>query len=348
MLAVVPWDPAKAESGHPSAIKLLKVVPWDPDESDWLDRLAFGYGFNAFMILSILLVAVTTQLRRSHLARRSLRDPGIGADRMPRLLIGRAILIVILVVVLWQALYLLFRIPPESVVGRLFGARGETFATAWKHVILGIASLATLSLPILASTRLGNFVHIARDLIDHQYSPRRASALTRLRRSRDAEHWPRRARIQARLTALMDDLMRKGPYDQLIFVVHSQGSVIAFDYLRDAASASNEQAGLKPDLVTFGSPLTHLYEHYFFEYGDLKRDIASLRSRIGRWINLYRIDDYIGTEVAGGPDTGVSNERIGLGGHTDYWIEDRLGRVILDLAAPADSAGGQPASASAP
>src|SRR5262245_3869062 len=104
---------------------------------------------------------------------------------MPRLVVGRAILVVLLVVVFWQALYLVLRIPPERVVGRLFGAEGEEFATAWKHLILGAASLATLSLPILASTRLGNFVHIARDLIDHQYSPRRASMLTRTGRARD-------------------------------------------------------------------------------------------------------------------------------------------------------------------
>src|SRR5262249_27104045 len=36
----------------PSAKKLLKVVAWDPHKSQWIDRVAFGYGFNGVMILA--------------------------------------------------------------------------------------------------------------------------------------------------------------------------------------------------------------------------------------------------------------------------------------------------------
>jgi hypothetical protein len=55
-------------------------------------------------------------------------------------------------------------------------------------------------------------------------------------------------------------------------------------------------------------PLAHLYQHYFCEYGDLDREIITLRNSIGRWINPYRIDDYIGREIGSGSDLGVANE----------------------------------------
>jgi hypothetical protein len=77
--------------------------------------------------------------------------------------------------------------------------------------------------------------------------------------------------------------------------------------------------------------LTHLYQHYFYEYLGLERDVAALRNNIGRWINLYRVDDYIGTSLMLGPEAGIHNVEIGLGGHTDYWKEDQLARVVFEL-----------------
>ncbi len=93
-----------AIAGQVSAQKLFKVVPWDPKESPWIDRLAFGYGFNGVMIASVLLIGMATHLRRYLLARRP--ETSIGPERMPRMVIGRAILIVLMFVTFWQALYL--------------------------------------------------------------------------------------------------------------------------------------------------------------------------------------------------------------------------------------------------
>jgi len=326
---------AAAET-DPSAKRLLNVVPWDPKKSEWIDRVSFGYGFNGFMILCVVCVGALTHLRRYLLARRRVRNKGMDVGEMPRMVVGRWILGVLMVVTFLQALYLLLRIEPEDLALPFEGmfaplaADVKDLATRWKHTILAIGWISTLSLPVLASFRLGNFVHIARDLIDHQYSRRRASMLTR--RSRDRESWPRRARIQSRLLTLLDEVVRKGQFDQAIFVVHSQGSVIAFDYLKEAAPDNKELGGLKPDIVTLGSPLAHLYQHYFVDYVGLEADVTALRTNIGRWINLYRVDDYIGTSIPLGPEAGIRNEEIGLGGHTDYWKEDRLGRVILDIA----------------
>ena len=325
-----------AVAGQVSAQKLFKVVPWDPKESPWIDRLAFGYGFNGVMIASVLLIGIATHLRRYPLARR----PSIGPERMPRMVIGSAILIVLMFVTFWQALYLVTQIEPEVVLSLFRGLFSVDIdrtivdtSTAYKRTIMTIGWISTLALPVLASFRIGNFVHIARDLIDHQYSHKRASMLTQVRRSRDPELWPRRARIQARLETLLTELVQDGKYDRFIFAVHSQGSVITYDFLKDAGAAIGRLGASKPDIVTFGSPLAHLYQYYFAEYRDLEKDIMSLRGGIGRWVNAYRIDDYIGTDIDRDDKTFVDNRRIdSLGGHVDYWKEEGLAQIVCELA----------------
>jgi hypothetical protein len=329
----LPLEPEDA-----TAQRLLNVVPWDPTQSDWIDRVAFGYGFNGVMILCILLLGAATFLRRWLLARRRRGGAAIDAAHMPRMVIGSWILGTLLFVTFFQALYLLLSNFVWS--GTFFAwIRDWPFADwivaavqNYKHAILLVGWMSSLALPIFVGAQLSNPVHIARDLVDHQYSPRRASVLSvARRRSRDPSLWPRRARIQARLQKLLNEVVRNGHFDQVIFVVHSQGSVIIFDYLNGAASGNKEIGGHKPDLVTCGSPLAHLYQHYFFEYADLQSDIAALRNRIGRWINLYRIDDYIGTQIGMPTDETIKNEQLGPGGHTDYWRLERLGEVVVDL-----------------
>lgn len=321
-----------------SAQKLFRVVPWHPRESIWTERLAFGYGFNGVMIAVVLLICVATHWRRSRLAKRSLRDPRIGPERMPRMVVGRAILVVLMFVTFWQAVYLATQVKPETAIsafGALVPALEEAIADGsllWTRWVMGVGWVSTLALPVLASLRIGNFVHIARDLIDHQYSHKRASMLTQVRRSRDPELWPRRARIQARLEALLTEMLREHTYDHFIFAVHSQGSVITFDFLRDTGSAIGQLGNTKPDIVTFGSPLAHLYQHYFAEYRDLERDVMSLQSGIGRWINVYRIDDYIGTDIDREDKTFIDNRQIGCGGHIDYWKEESLAKIVCELA----------------
>jgi hypothetical protein len=60
-----------------------------------------------------------------------------------------------------------------------------------------------------------------------------------------------------------------------------------------------------------------------------------LGSDIGSWVNIFRIDDYIGTTVAPGKTSRVVNRPIGAGGHTDYWREDDLAKAILEACCPA-------------
>jgi hypothetical protein len=181
-----------------------------------------------------------------------------------------------------------------------------------------------------------NAVHIARDLIDHQYGPHRGRVLAqrRDRRLPAAVRWPRRERIRQRLLQLLAALAKRGGYDRIIFLAHSQGSVVIYDYLKGAADyANNEVSGTKPFVITFGSPLGHLYQRYFREYAGLEPSLERLSRCTGRWINLYRIDDYIGVWLGEIDGDSVENCPMDPGGHVDYWREKTLAETIIRIVA---------------
>ena len=78
-------------------------------------------------------------------------------------------------------------------------------------------------------------------------------------------------------------------------------------------------------LVTLGSPLTHLYQYYFPErYPPLANDSwGGLRKTVRNWVNVYRVDDFVGTyiekqSIPGWPGA-PKNVPIAAGGHTGYW-----------------------------
>ena len=56
----------------------------------------------------------------------------------------------------------------------------------------------------------------------------------------DAERWPRRERIRRRLLQVLDALAKRGNYDKIVFLAHSQGSVVIYDYLKSTAPDSPE------------------------------------------------------------------------------------------------------------
>jgi hypothetical protein len=78
-----------------------------------------------------------------------------------------------------------------------------------------------------------------------------------------------------------------------------------------------------------GSPLTHLYEHYCpSRYPPLiGHSRGGHRRTVRDWINVYRIDNYVGTFVTPVPDRlnpaetaeVLVNVPIDPGGHVGYW-----------------------------
>jgi hypothetical protein len=135
-----------------------------------------------------------------------------------------------------------------------------------------------------------------------------------------------RARIAERFVSLLRYLDRRGDFDRIVLVSHSQGTVITTDLLRFLTLGLPDQHPdrdlVRPDrvrLLTMGSPLRQLYGSNFPQlYGwvaeanpialetaapvpgipDIEArspDPAALR--VERWVNLYTSGDYIGRNL---------------------------------------------------
>ena len=208
-------------------------------------------------------------------------------------------------------------------------------------------------------------IHIGRDLVDHQYDPKELSlamwidsGVSRIKSffldPRDDKtgeqsaaeppervRFRRRQRIQRRLESLIDEVIATESTDRLIFLAHSQGTVILYDYLTNhdgLISSGHEEALNQPlattiDLLTLGSPLQHIYRYYYPGY-DLSglaqpEEHPPLMSKVRSWTNMWRIDDPIGGDV--NLHDGIENMSIGRGGHTNYWMESAVCQKIWEL-----------------
>ena len=137
---------------------------------------------------------------------------------------------------------------------------------------------------------------------------------------------------------------------ELVIVSHSQGTMVAIEVLNDPEMAWLSGSFRRTSLLTMGSPITYLYQKYF---GHLYRSFNSpqwdnLRTRVDRWVNLFRIDDFVGQEIEF-PIKGKSLQAIpmlakdssasiqpctdhplGCRGHTNYWEDVEAIAVIKE------------------
>lgn len=160
-------------------------------------------------------------------------------------------------------------------------------------------------------------------------------------------------------------------HPELVIVSHSQGTMVAIEVLNDEDVAWINQEFRSVTLVTMGSPLSHLYQHYFGHcYPSLDQPFwTSLRRRVDRWINICRINDFVGTElgfpelaeqgegktmdISIGRDSDLSvagrslytplrfeNHAVGPRGHQGYWTDAEVlaivRREIFDTQAGSD------------
>ena len=116
--------------------------------------------------------------------------------------------------------------------------------------------------------------------------------------------------------------------------------MILSDYLNDhddlvdeAHHARESLKGVKRiDVLTIGSPLKHIYEHYYGDYEPPYRGTKVLD--VDSWTNIWRVDDPIGQDInptACSKDGMICNMGIGPGGHEDYWREVDVLAVLWSL-----------------
>ena len=317
--------------------------------------LLYIAGFNALSIASLLLTGVLLGSYREGkkgIFRKAARE---GRLHLPRLIANPLIIAMLFAGALFNAAVIYIPIVsdyvvPEAVASRITSSGNEPYgAGAMIAFIIVMAAVIEMS---------GAALHIGRDLVDHQYDRNPRSLAVRIAGSLpdpDAEadagrkRYRRRLRIQRRLEALIEEVIARQRADRLVFLAHSQGTVITRDYLLDhdklIASRSAQDRSISTvrriDVITLGSPLTHLYQHYFS--GDGVLDDATHRGarqfeKVRSWTNIWRIDDPIGQEVRFDADVPIANKGIGPGGHTSYWKEpDVCATIMRMLLEPPDA-----------
>lgn len=309
---------------------------------------AVGILNSAFMLIAI--IACILLLSFGGLAQNVLRlKPERLAPYVPRVAVS-SLLVGILVLASCANLfldYLNLHVPPTGyirsepflgdVIRGICGGKAISPCIAespWLQLgvaIMGI-TIGTLLLLGVVQNIFKGVLHFARDIVDHQFRQPREMVVSTDREAR----FPRRQRIRYRLHAVMTEALGHEPFDRLVFVTHSQGSVIAYDCLRsDKVVAPHIETAAEIHLLTLGSPISHLYQYYFDEYasGRSGASDANLHARLSSWINMWRIDDPIGRANFTSNHNGLKVENIPLkaGGHNDYWREDEVCDEIVRL-----------------
>ena len=153
-------------------------------------------------------------------------------------------------------------------------------------------------------------------------------------------YFSRRDKIHNRMKRILvyyRDRLQDRP--ELVIVSHSQGTMVAIEVLNDPEMAWLSSSFSKTSLLTMGSPVSYLYQKYF---GHLYPSLNSptwdnLRTRLDRWVNLFRVDDFVGQQIefpvhgrslqqtpmlVKENESGIqtcSDHPLGCRGHINYW-----------------------------
>lgn len=282
------------------------------------NSLNAAYAFGAFIFLILLRLAI---------ARFPMLSLEWKARLMPRLIVSQFIIAFLFT----GSLCNLFIYSQGLYESKFIAEYLPGIHAIW--VIPGLISATVLVMYLLGLFQVivASVIHIFRDIVDHQYRPHfKALNIVLPKGLRTQTKWPRRRRIQERMNVLIEEFVGRGGFDQVVFLAHSQGSVILYEYLMSGDDNIDFKTIKRIDVVTVGSPLGHLYQYYFDEYGRQSPTAERLHPQLKSWTNMWRVDDPIGNRVDIIEDGFVKNEILAPGGHMNYWKEARVRQVVLD------------------
>ena len=132
-------------------------------------------------------------------------------------------------------------------------------------------------------------------------------------------------KIMDRFKAVVSDVLAREKNADVLFVTHSQGTALTGDFLSTHNQPFIDEKGLnQATLVTMGSPISHIYQYYFFpEFWNRNKPVVGTSMK--KWLNLHRDADYIGKEVN---VDNVENHNVGKGGHTGYFEDPRVQNIL--------------------
>lgn len=171
----------------------------------------------------------------------------------------------------------------------------------------------------------------------------------------------RRERIHMRIKRILSHYRDQyHHHPELVIVSHSQGTMLAIEALNNEDFSWLNNCFKSVTLVTMGSPFNHLYQYYFGHcYPALDQPYwSSLRRRVDQWVNVCRIDDFVGNQLefpasrVGSVEaadevsdmaadraqrenqfyrpTYYSNHSVGPRGHSNYWSDREVLNIIRD------------------
>jgi len=150
-------------------------------------------------------------------------------------------------------------------------------------------------------------------------------------------YYCRRDVIHRRIKRILEHYRETMPGNPTLTIVsHSQGSMIAIEVLNDDELAWVNRKFKQVNFITMGSPFHHIYQEYFQHFYPPLDDEqwTNLRSRVSRWLNIFRIDDFVGTDIEfpeSLPQTqsgAYSNHEVERKGHMLYWCDRQVLSII--------------------
>jgi hypothetical protein len=305
------------------AIGIAMLKEWSPDAVSGKDPV-FANTFLAFtqdmaLTLVVAACAVLVWLARARSVRREPRPyTAETTRRIPRLLVNDIIVAAIVAVSLAGAV--------ATIYAALSGQpRFGGLLSEYRRLTVGGTLILVVVISAVFQKGLGNALHILMDIVSHfsrEHLP--VPSLSKTEKP-DLNDFTVQQKLEARFRSVLDEVLQMGNVTHLTIVAHSQGTMIAIDVLW-FTWAANRLHGIEVDLVTMGSPFTHLYQYYFpnrypplFIDGGLNDQWGShLTTTVKSWLNIYRVDDFVGTHIDGN-GTFPTNVCIAAGGHTGYW-----------------------------
>jgi hypothetical protein len=253
------------------------------------------------------------------------RRAAAGEPAVPRLLVSRALVLVLCVgTALFAWLYL------DIAVRMAVGAeRSSPIVDAFRtgplvEKVTGLAGVTVAALFVYGRRALRVGIDIGADVI--HYLPEGGGTTSKSAQA-----------IRHRFTEAYRWVMARERPDRVVVVAHSLGSTIVVDELANVGARDVL-------LVTMGSPVSHLFQHYFpGDYPEWDDDRwEGLRAAVRVWHNFYRADDFVGLAIKD-PENAwegrVHNRRLAPGGHTGYWTDRAFVGPLAELLTASSQTG---------
>jgi hypothetical protein len=306
------------------------------------------FGMQFLMTVFLGAVLIVQLARYMKWADRTTVDQYLGGRRPPRLIVNGAIQFFLIACATVGMVLVMYTGVREFLAGYrsaddwLYRQMSEANKYAIGFVV-PIAGILVVSLRFLRPA-----LDIVLDVINHFYfrsatkddrAPRHDDDydIDEVTFNRGAWYFSRRDSIHRRMKRILDyyrDTLPGRP--ALTIVSHSQGSIIAIEVLNDEELGWTREKFSRVNFITLGSPFHHIYQKYFAHfYPPLDAsEWENLRSRVSRWLNIFRIDDYVGTDMEFPPNLpqvaagDYSNHAVERRGHLYYWRDRQVLEVI--------------------